>query len=78
MLWLLTVLGFEKMTVNYGTDIINLQDNSDKYLYGPGTIHVAHSIRENLTVGDLETAVAGYEQLIIHALETTREFRHVV
>ena len=57
------------MTVNYATDITNLHDNSDKYLYGPGTIHVAHGARENLTVGDLETAVAGYEKLIIHALE---------
>lgn len=29
----------------------------------------AHGARENLTVGDLETAVEGYKKLILHALQ---------
>lgn len=45
-----------------------MKDKSDKYLYGPGTIEVAHGERENLTVEVLETAVEGYQKLIVHAL----------
>jgi acetylornithine deacetylase len=61
--------GFEKITVNYGTDIPNLKGDHTRYLYGPGNILVAHGARENLTVADLETAVEGYQTLILHALE---------
>lgn len=62
--------GFEVTTVNYGTDVPNLKGNFTRYLYGPGTILVAHGSSENLTVGDLETAVAGYQTLILHALDS--------
>ncbi|KAG5926552.1 hypothetical protein E4U42_003175 [Claviceps africana] len=61
--------GFEKITVNYGTDIPNLAGNHTRYLYGPGNILVAHGARENLTVADLEEAVEGYQRLILHALK---------
>ncbi|KAI1070011.1 hypothetical protein NW752_008619 [Fusarium irregulare] len=61
--------GFEKITVNYGTDIPNLKGDHTPYLYGPGNILVAHGARENLTVADLETAVEGYQKLILHALK---------
>lgn len=57
------------MVAAYGTDIPNLKGDFTKYLYGPGTILVAHGARENLTVGDLETAVEGYQKLILHALK---------
>ena len=57
------------MTVNYGTDIPNLEGNHKRYLYGPGTIHVAHTEREHLTIGDLTAAVEGYKKLIRHALK---------
>ncbi|PNY23293.1 Peptidase M20 domain-containing protein [Tolypocladium capitatum] len=63
------VPGFETVVVNYGTDIPNLKGDHTRYLYGPGTILVAHGARENLTVGDLETAVEGYQKLILHALK---------
>ncbi|KAF4999236.1 hypothetical protein FGRMN_2600 [Fusarium graminum] len=66
---MLTSPGFEKITVNYGTDIPNLKGNHERYLYGPGNILVAHGARENLTVADLETAVEGYQKLILHALK---------
>ncbi|PHH76428.1 hypothetical protein CDD80_1537 [Ophiocordyceps camponoti-rufipedis] len=63
-----TCQGFDTVIVNYGTDIGHLKGNYTKYLYGPGSILVAHGARENLTVGDLETAVEGYKGLILHAL----------
>ncbi|KAH8693819.1 putative carboxypeptidase [Talaromyces proteolyticus] len=66
--------GFNVTTVNYGTDVRNLKIRGrgdrpvKRYLYGPGSILVAHSDVEALTVGDLEDAVEGYRKLIEHAL----------
>ncbi|KAM0280560.1 hypothetical protein ACHAQH_004005 [Verticillium albo-atrum] len=61
--------GFETAVMNYGTDIPNLKGSHTRYLYGPGSILVAHGDNESLTVGDLETAVDGFEKLILHALK---------
>jgi acetylornithine deacetylase len=61
--------GFETTVANYGTDMPHLKGNHERYLYGPGTILVAHGQRENITVGDLESAVEGYQKLILHALQ---------
>jgi acetylornithine deacetylase len=65
------VQGFEKISVNYGTDIPNLDyDGSYKrYLYGPGSILVAHGESEALTVEDMEGAVEGYKKLILASFE---------
>ncbi|PLB46954.1 putative carboxypeptidase [Aspergillus steynii IBT 23096] len=70
------VAGFEVTTVNYGTDVPNLQihDRADgsrvrRYLYGPGSIHVAHGDNEAITVAELEEAVRGYRKLIEAALD---------
>lgn len=57
------------MVANYGTDIPYLKGDHVKYLYGPGTILVAHGDDEAVTVGDLEDAVEGFKKLILHALE---------
>ena len=62
------VEGFDTMTVNYGTDIPNLKGNHKRYLYGPGSILVAHSDHENLAAEDLLTAVEGYKKLILASL----------
>ena len=43
--------------------------NHTRYLYGPGTILVAHSDYEALTVGDLEDAIEGFKKLVTHALK---------
>ncbi|KAJ5704937.1 hypothetical protein N7536_000626 [Penicillium majusculum] len=66
--------GFDVITVNYGTDIPALKINAQegpkvkRYLYGPGSIHVAHGDDEAITVGELEEAVRGYKKLISAAL----------
>ena len=62
------VPGFETTTVNYGTDIPNLRGKHKRYLYGPGSILVAHSDHEHLEAQDLHDAVEGYKVLIRHAL----------
>jgi acetylornithine deacetylase len=76
------VPGFESMIVNYGTDIPNLEktvDGQKRYLYGPGSILVAHSDHEALSEKELKSAVDGYERLILHALgkkAVSRQFSH--
>lgn len=64
------VHGFETIVVNYGTDVPNLEVGKGvkRYLYGPGSILVAHGDNEALTVGDMEQAVKDYEKLIKHGL----------
>lgn len=61
--------GFETIIANYGTDIPHLKGDHKRYLYGPGTILVAHGDDEALTVGDLEDAVEGNKKLILHGLK---------
>lgn len=63
--------GFEVMPVNYGTDVPNLKvrEGVKRYLYGPGSIFVAHGDNEALTVRDVKDAVSGFKKLIDAALE---------
>jgi acetylornithine deacetylase len=66
------VPGFEVMTVNYGSDIPWLKKtvpNQKRYLYGPGSIFVAHTDHESLTEKELYGAAKGYERIVLHALE---------
>ena len=60
--------GFETAVMSYGTDIPKLKGDHKRYLYGPGSILVAHSDHEHLTIDDLEKAVAGYKKLILASL----------
>jgi acetylornithine deacetylase len=55
--------------MNYGTDIPNFKADVTRYLYGPGSITVAHRPDEALTVGELEASVEGYQRLVLHILE---------
>ena len=64
--------GFESMTVNYGTDIPWLKrtvEGQKRYLYGPGSILVAHSDHEALTEEQLFEGVEGYEKILLHILK---------
>ncbi|RFU35291.1 hypothetical protein B7463_g1090, partial [Scytalidium lignicola] len=61
--------GFETIVLNYGTDIPSLDGNHKRYLYGPGSIHVAHSDHESVKISDLKTAVEGYKVLIMESLK---------
>ncbi|KAI0178462.1 hypothetical protein BJ166DRAFT_458467 [Pestalotiopsis sp. NC0098] len=58
------IKGFETAVMSYGTDIPYLEGNHKRYLYGPGSILVAHSDHEHLTVKDLEDAVQGYKVIV--------------
>jgi len=60
--------GFETMTVNYGTDVPWLAGNHKSYLYGPGSILVAHSDHEALTVKELKRGVEDYKRILLGTL----------
>ncbi|KAK2882740.1 hypothetical protein FQN49_000052 [Arthroderma sp. PD_2] len=67
--------GFNVTTVNYGTDVPHWKiygDNVKRYLYGPGSIFVAHGKDEALTVGEMEAGLEGYKKLIAAAVERER------
>ncbi len=57
------VPGFETMVAAFATDIPALTRWGTPYLYGPGSIHVAHTSGERITRAELEDAIAGYVRL---------------
>jgi acetylornithine deacetylase len=70
--------GFETITVNYGTDVPLLQGDHRRYLYGPGSIFVAHSDHEALKKSELEDAVLDYRRLILKASEMRKKERQQI
>lgn len=69
--------GFEEpITVNYGTDVNNWVSGGKRYLYGPGSILVAHGPNERITVGELEGAVDDYRKLILEVLKKMDDEEH--
>jgi acetylornithine deacetylase len=58
-----TVPGFETAVFSYGTDVPFLSNWGTPLLYGPGSIHVAHTDREFLSIAELHAAIDGYERL---------------
>lgn len=63
-----SVPGFDTIVLAYSTDIPNISGDFSRYLYGPGSIHVAHSDNEYIKVQDLVASVDGYKRLVKHAL----------
>ncbi|KAK2748279.1 hypothetical protein FQN57_000937 [Myotisia sp. PD_48] len=71
--------GFKVITVNYGTDVPNWKIHGQtgnnrvkRYLYGPGTIFVAHGKNEGLTIGELEAGLEGYKRIIAAAVKRNK------
>jgi acetylornithine deacetylase len=65
---LTTVPGFRTDVVAYATDIPVLGAWGRPYLFGPGSIHVAHTDHEYVDVDELRAAVDAYERLARAAL----------
>ncbi len=57
------VEGFEVKSVNYGTDIPYLSPMGQCLLFGPGSIHDAHTDAEKIAKADIEAAVLYYQRL---------------
>jgi acetylornithine deacetylase len=61
--------GFPTSVAAYATDIPALDNWGTPYLYGPGSIHVAHTLDEHVHLHALERAVADYQRIAVAALE---------
>jgi acetylornithine deacetylase len=58
-----TVAGFETGPVAYTSDIPLLSSWGEPFLFGPGSIHVAHTPDEFIDVDELRSSVDGYVRL---------------
>lgn len=65
----LTSTGFETAPVSYGTDVPRFKGNHKKYLYGPGSILVAHGEKEQIELSELLEGVQAYKKLTLHLLK---------
>ncbi len=63
-----TVPGFDTATFPYTTDIPFLTNWGTPLLYGPGSIHVAHTDNEHVKIADLTRAVEDYAKITRHLL----------
>lgn len=63
-----TIPNFETATFPYTTDIPFLSAWGTPLLYGPGSIHVAHTDSEHVNIADLNRAVDDYAMLAMHLL----------
>ena len=61
--------GFERGVMAYATDIPMLEGWGRPYLFGPGSIHVAHTDGEYVDIAELRASVDGYVRRARAALE---------
>jgi acetylornithine deacetylase len=59
-----TVQGFETAVFPYTTDIPFLNHWGEPLLFGPGSIHVAHTADEFIEIDELHSAVDGYVRIV--------------
>ena len=65
-----TVPGFETAVFPYTTDIPLLAAWGKPLLFGPGSIHVAHTADEFVSIAELNAAVDHYVSIAKHLLAT--------
>lgn len=59
-----SVPGFKTSVVAFATDIPALPSWGTPYLFGPGSIHVAHRDDEFVEIAELQAAVEAYERIV--------------
>ena len=59
-----TVPGFDSAPVAFTSDAALLGNWGEALMYGPGSIHHAHTVEEHVETGDLVDAVDVYERLV--------------
>jgi acetylornithine deacetylase len=60
--------GFATSVAAFATDIPVLSNWGSPYLFGPGSIHVAHRDDESMSVDELVRSVDGYEKIVKNVL----------
>ena len=63
-----TLPGFPTSVAAFATDIPALTNWGTPYLFGPGSIHVAHTAHERVSIRELVDAVSAYERISLGAL----------
>jgi acetylornithine deacetylase len=58
-----TLAGFEHEVVGYTTDAPLLNAWGTRLMYGPGSIHVAHTDHESVAIADLHRALEDYQRI---------------
>ena len=66
-----TLPGFPTSVAAFATDIPKLTNWGKPYLFGPGSIHVAHRDDEHIRLGELRGAVDAYVRIARQALAAT-------
>ncbi|KAK9449438.1 uncharacterized protein V1518DRAFT_416015 [Limtongia smithiae] len=69
------VPGFDTTVASYGTDIPHLNGSHARYLYGPGSILLAHVANEHIGEEELRDSVVGYKKLVAHSLGKQNDFK---
>jgi acetylornithine deacetylase len=65
-----TVPGYDALVFPYTTDIPFLSAWGEPLLFGPGSIHVAHTADEYISIRELEAAVGHYNRIVRHLLSS--------
>jgi len=68
---LATIPGIETSVVAFATDIPALTRWGTPYLFGPGSIHVAHSDHEFVDIAELWASVETYERIVMEVARAT-------
>jgi acetylornithine deacetylase len=67
-----TIPGFETCVAAFATDIPKLTNWGKPFLYGPGSIHLAHRDDEHVRVAELRGAVDAYVRIATAAVSSSR------
>lgn len=65
--------GMDTISVSFGTDAPRLDGKHKKYLYGPGTILVAHGEKEQIEIKELVESVQVYKNIVKFCLNGAGE-----
>jgi acetylornithine deacetylase len=65
-----TIPGIETSVVAFATDIPALPEWGTPYLFGPGSVHVAHTDDEFIEIAELHRAVDTYERIARQVIDT--------
>jgi len=63
-----TIPGMETSVVAFATDIPALTEWGTPYLFGPGSVHVAHTDHEFIHIAELRSAIDVYERIARHII----------
>ena len=71
-----TIPGIETSVVAFATDIPALTAWGTPYLFGPGSVHVAHTDDEFIDIAELHNAVGTYERMARELIERATTAHH--